>query len=67
MSEMNAAQHAAESERLLKKSRVYRITANNPDSGGPILREGWRRQADQFLAEAQVHATLAAAKREDEA
>lgn len=61
MSTLTASEHAAEAEKLLKKSRGYRRSAGDPDAAGSAIREGWARQADQFLAEAQVHAALAAA------
>lgn len=58
-----SAQHAAKAERLMVAAKNYRRSANDPDAAGSAIRAGWARHADALMAEAQVEASLANAKR----
>lgn len=66
MSNLTSAQHAANAERLLAVAQRHQRSAADPDAAGPVIRAGWARMADQLMAEAQIHATLAVAKKASE-
>jgi hypothetical protein len=63
---LTSAQHAAQAEKLMASAKAHQRSAANPDAGGPVLRAEWAQRANQLMAEAQVHATLALAKKETE-
>jgi regulator of protease activity HflC (stomatin/prohibitin superfamily) len=67
VSTLTSAEHVKKAEELMLLARGYRKGAIDPDAGGSDLRADWTRRADQLMAEAQVHATLALAKREADA
>lgn len=54
--------HAAEAKRLQAKARKWRAWVADPDAAGLDIRRRWASEADTFMAEAQVHASLAAAE-----
>ena len=66
MTDMTPEQHRAKSEKLLKLSRGYRSSAGDRNAAGSAIRAGWAKQADVFLAEAQLHATLSVTVELDE-
>lgn len=59
--------HLTEAERLLKKGKSFIKASYDPNAAGRNIRERWRAHGNALLAEAAVHAALAAAqaKREE--
>jgi hypothetical protein len=55
--------HAKRAKQLMASARGWQIAANDPDAAGSDIRAGWADHAARLMAEAQVEASLAAAKR----
>jgi hypothetical protein len=62
---ITSVEHAKKAERLLESAQRHQRSAADSDAAGSDILAGWARMADQLMAEAQVHATLALAKKDD--
>lgn len=54
--------HLKEAERLLKKGKGLIAASHDPHAAGSRIRARWRAHGNALLAEAAVHAALAAAQ-----
>lgn len=55
--------HAKKAEELMARALSYQHASKQPDAAGSAIRKGWSKQAKALMAEADVHANLAVAKR----
>ena len=55
---MTKDQHHKEAERLILRAKALLNASYDPDASGESIREEWREQAHNLMAEAQVHAAF---------
>lgn len=59
---MSPEDHHKEAERLLKKAEKLLEASSNPDAAGSSIRKAWRKEAQDLLLMAAVHAAFVVEK-----